>query len=119
MTDLSAREWWLLAPIAVAVLWIGVYPETFMRPMRNDVGRLLTRLERVAPAVGRRRSNAFETREQPADVIAHRPDEAFGIDAHPQHRERDRREQPPFAGRSRSGIAAASALRCVPKQIRQ
>ena len=50
MTDLSAREWWLLAPIAVAVLWMGVYPETFMRPMRNDVGRLLTRLERVAPA---------------------------------------------------------------------
>ena len=50
MTDLSAREWGLLAPIAVAVLWMGVYPETFMRPMRNDVGRLLTRLERVAPA---------------------------------------------------------------------
>ena len=29
---------------------MGVYPESFMRPMRNDVGRLLVRLERVAPA---------------------------------------------------------------------
>jgi len=48
--DLSAREWWLLAPIAVAVFWMGVYPETFMRPFRADVGRLLTRIERVAPA---------------------------------------------------------------------
>jgi len=50
MRDLSAREWWLLAPIAVAVFWMGVYPETFMRPFRADVGRLLTRIERVAPA---------------------------------------------------------------------
>jgi NADH-quinone oxidoreductase subunit M len=50
MVDLSAREWWLLAPIALAVLWMGIYPESFMRPMRADVGRLLTRLERVTPA---------------------------------------------------------------------
>ena len=50
MPDLSIREWWCLAPIALAVLWMGVYPETFIRPMRNDVGRLLVRLEHVAPA---------------------------------------------------------------------
>ena len=50
MPDLSPREWWLLAPIAIAVFWMGIYPESFMRPMRNDVGRLLTRLESVTPA---------------------------------------------------------------------
>ena len=50
MPDLSTREWWLLAPIALAVLWMGIYPESFIRPMRADVGRLLVRLERVAPA---------------------------------------------------------------------
>jgi NADH-quinone oxidoreductase subunit M len=50
MPDLSPREWWLLGPIAVAVFWMGIYPESFIRPMRNDVGRLLTRLETVAPA---------------------------------------------------------------------
>ena len=49
MPDLSVREWWLLAPIALAVLWMGVYPESFIRPMRNDVGRLITRLHSVAP----------------------------------------------------------------------
>ncbi|HWC55734.1 MAG TPA: NADH-quinone oxidoreductase subunit M, partial [Sphingomicrobium sp.] len=50
MKDLSAREWWLLAPIALAVVWMGVYPESFLRPIRNDVGRVLTRLDTVTPA---------------------------------------------------------------------
>ena len=49
MPDLSMREWWLLGPIAVAVFWMGIYPESFLRPMRNDVGRVVTRLEHVAP----------------------------------------------------------------------
>ena len=39
----------MLAPIAAAVLWMGVYPESFMAPMRADVGRLLDRIERAAP----------------------------------------------------------------------
>jgi NADH-quinone oxidoreductase subunit M len=50
MPDLSGRELWLLAPIAAVVLWMGVYPESFMAPMRDDVGRLLARLERARPA---------------------------------------------------------------------
>ena len=49
MVDLNPREWALLAPIAAVVLWMGVYPESFMAPMRDDVGRLLTRIERVTP----------------------------------------------------------------------
>ena len=50
MVDLSTREWWLLAPIALAVLWMGIYPESFIRPIRNDVGRIVARLDGVAPA---------------------------------------------------------------------
>jgi NADH-quinone oxidoreductase subunit M len=50
MKDLDVREWWLLAPIALAVFWMGLYPESFLRPIRADVGRLLVRLEPVAPA---------------------------------------------------------------------
>ena len=49
MPDLSVREWALLAPIAAGVLWMGVYPESFLAPMRADVGRLVNRLERVTP----------------------------------------------------------------------
>jgi NADH-quinone oxidoreductase subunit M len=50
MPDLNAREYWLLAPIAAVVMWMGVYPESFMAPMRADVGRLLVRLHPASPA---------------------------------------------------------------------
>ena len=50
MPDLSAREIWLLAPIAAAVLWMGVYPESFLRPMRPDIRALEARIAAAAPA---------------------------------------------------------------------
>ncbi len=50
MPDLSMREVALLAPIAALVLWMGVYPESFLAPMRNDVGTLVARIARAAPA---------------------------------------------------------------------
>ena len=50
MPDLEPREWWMLAPIAAAVLWMGVYPESFLAPMRGDVKVLLERIDRAKPA---------------------------------------------------------------------
>jgi NADH-quinone oxidoreductase subunit M len=50
MPDLSLREWAMLAPIAAAVLWMGVYPETFMAPMRADIAALDARVARAKPA---------------------------------------------------------------------
>jgi NADH-quinone oxidoreductase subunit M len=49
MPDLSRRELVLLVPIAAVVLWMGVYPESFLAPMRKDVGLLLARVERANP----------------------------------------------------------------------
>ena len=49
MPDLSLREWAMLAPIAAAVLWMGVYPETFMAPMRADIAALDARVARAKP----------------------------------------------------------------------
>jgi NADH-quinone oxidoreductase subunit M len=49
MKDLNAREWAMLAPIAAATLWMGVYPESFLAPMRKDVGTLLARVAPAAP----------------------------------------------------------------------
>ena len=74
MPDLNAREWWLLAPIAAAVLWMGVYPESFIAPMRADVGRLLTRIERAAPesdshlTAGKPVAAAAEAHSTPAEA---------------------------------------------------
>ncbi|HQV02644.1 MULTISPECIES: NADH-quinone oxidoreductase subunit M [unclassified Novosphingobium] len=49
MPDLSVREWLMLGPIAAAVLWMGVYPESFLAPMRNDIAALDARLARAKP----------------------------------------------------------------------
>ena len=49
MADVNSREMWLLAPIAVVVLWMGVYPETFLAPIRRDVATIVARIERAAP----------------------------------------------------------------------
>lgn len=49
MSDVNNREMWLLAPIAVVVLWMGVYPETFLAPIRRDVATIVARIERAAP----------------------------------------------------------------------
>jgi NADH-quinone oxidoreductase subunit M len=50
MPDLDRRELWLLAPIAAVVLWMGVYPESFLSPIRRDVAMIVERIERAAPA---------------------------------------------------------------------
>jgi NADH-quinone oxidoreductase subunit M len=49
MPDLNWREWLMLGPIAAAVLWMGVYPESFIAPMRADIASLNARLARAAP----------------------------------------------------------------------
>ena len=64
MVDLSGREMWLLAPIAAVVLWMGVYPESFLAPMRKDVGVLLARVDRAKPA-----SDSNPTAGEPAATV--------------------------------------------------
>ena len=66
MPDLDMRELWLLGPIAAAVFWMGIYPESFLRPMRADIGRLLERVERAAPP-----GDAHLTAGKPAATPAH------------------------------------------------
>jgi NADH-quinone oxidoreductase subunit M len=49
MPDLNAREWAMLVPIAAATLWMGIYPESFLAPMRADVGSILARIATATP----------------------------------------------------------------------
>ena len=49
MPEMSGRELALLVPIAVVVLWMGVYPESFLAPMRKDVGVLVARVSPATP----------------------------------------------------------------------
>ena len=67
MRDLSVREWLMLGPIAAAVLWMGVYPESFLAPMGADIAALDARIARAAPegdahvAAGKPRAEAANT----------------------------------------------------------
>jgi NADH-quinone oxidoreductase subunit M len=49
MPDLNARELVMLVPIGLAVLWMGVYPESFLSPMRANVASIVARTERARP----------------------------------------------------------------------
>ncbi len=50
MPDLDNREIWLLVPIAAVVMWMGIYPESFLSPIRRDVATIVERIDRAAPA---------------------------------------------------------------------
>lgn len=39
--DLDGREWLMLAPLALLVLWLGLYPQTFLTPLQEPARLLL------------------------------------------------------------------------------
>jgi NADH-quinone oxidoreductase subunit M len=51
LPDLSAREVLVLMPILVFVVWIGVYPNTFLAPMAPPVKKFLSHVETKKTAV--------------------------------------------------------------------
>ncbi len=44
LSDLSGREIALLVPVVLMILWIGIYPQTFLRPMDASTARLLEQM---------------------------------------------------------------------------
>ncbi|MCJ2181136.1 NADH-quinone oxidoreductase subunit M [Novosphingobium sp. 1949] len=50
MLDLDAREILMVLVLGLSVLWMGVYPESFLAPMRSDIAALNARIARAAPA---------------------------------------------------------------------
>ncbi|MET0240458.1 MAG: NADH-quinone oxidoreductase subunit M [Sphingobium sp.] len=82
MPDLTAREILLLAPIAAAVLWMGVYPESFIAPMRADVAQIVARMDRAAPE-----GDAKLTAGKPGAAHAAEHGEAHAPEQHDAHGE--------------------------------
>src|SRR5499426_4622967 len=46
LSDLSPREIALLVPVVLLMLWIGIYPRTFLRPMEASTAHLLEQMQR-------------------------------------------------------------------------
>ena len=45
LPDLSKREFWTLAPVIFFIIWIGVFPNTFLRKLDVSVSDLLARAQ--------------------------------------------------------------------------
>ncbi len=69
MPDMDAREWGMMAALAAAVMWMGVYPESFLAPMRADIAALDARLAAAAPQ-GDSQLQVGPPRAQAANAIA-------------------------------------------------
>ncbi|MFQ5829912.1 MAG: NADH-quinone oxidoreductase subunit M [Candidatus Methylomirabilia bacterium] len=50
LPDLSPREWVVLVPVLLFVVWIGVYPGTFTRPTEASVQALISQVKAKAEA---------------------------------------------------------------------
>jgi len=55
--DLSLREKALFVPLLVLVVWMGVYPVSFLRPIQASVDHLVQRVTAATEAAGMRRAS--------------------------------------------------------------
>jgi NADH-quinone oxidoreductase subunit M len=57
--DLSLREKALFVPLLVIVLWMGVYPSSFLRPIQMSVDHLVQQVNTATGVAGVRRASLF------------------------------------------------------------
>jgi len=70
MGDLRPREWAMMVPVVAVVLWMGVYPESFIAPMRADIAALDARIAPTAPESDSRLA-AGPPRAEAANALPH------------------------------------------------
>ncbi len=49
MPDLSIREWAIVGPLAAMAIYMGVFPNVFLKPMEPAVNRIVQRVEQHQP----------------------------------------------------------------------
>jgi NADH-quinone oxidoreductase subunit M len=59
MLDLSLREKVVFAPLLLLVLWMGVYPNSFLRPIQASVDHLVQQVNAATDAAGVRRASLY------------------------------------------------------------
>jgi NADH-quinone oxidoreductase subunit M len=47
LADLNVRETVILVPLVLLVVWMGLYPGTFLRKMDTSVQKVVDRIEQV------------------------------------------------------------------------
>jgi len=67
LRDLNLREMALFAPMVALVVWIGIYPEPFLRRVQSSVGRVVVRVD---PSYGPAIAKAEADCNKPAAPVA-------------------------------------------------
>ena len=57
LLDLSPREKFVFAPLLAVVLWMGIYPTSFLRPIQYSVDHLVKQVTAATEAAGIRRAS--------------------------------------------------------------
>ncbi len=79
LPDISRREFWTLAPVILFIIWIGVYPNTFLRKLDVSVAELLARAQ--AHTISMRGSPILLPASAPASAPAAEAPEAPAAEA--------------------------------------
>jgi len=66
MLDLSPREKAVFAPLLLLVLWMGVYPNSFLAPIRTSVDHLVEQVHKAQTAAA---DGAIRTANAPNSVV--------------------------------------------------
>jgi NADH-quinone oxidoreductase subunit M len=59
MPDLSVREWAVIGPLAAMAIYMGVFPNVFLKPMEPAITRIVERIERFQPLQVERGGSTF------------------------------------------------------------
>ena len=59
LRDLAPREWAVLAPVVLLIVWIGVYPVTFTRPTEATIEALIAQVQSKASVAARPRDGGL------------------------------------------------------------
>jgi hypothetical protein len=83
LPDLTRREFWVLAPVIVFIVWIGVYPNTFLRFLDVPASELMEQVSSRTIAARAVAPEAYGGDEAPDDEAEGLAIGAFGDGAPP------------------------------------
>jgi NADH-quinone oxidoreductase subunit M len=78
MPDLSVREWAVIGPLAAMAIYMGVFPNVFLKPMEPAITRIVERVERFEPLSA---SIALKAPEAPEAHQAPEAPDALSVEA--------------------------------------
>jgi NADH-quinone oxidoreductase subunit M len=74
--DMNAREFWALAPLVVFMFWIGLMPQTFLKPMQSKIDEVQLTVDAALKSAAARPVETADTGPNPSENAGEKPDAA-------------------------------------------